>query len=439
MEPAEKTLSPAGSSAARLLPTLLMGAAFVVPMVFSVAIDDTFGLPKLIALWSILGVAVVLAALVRGDRRLRIVGNIDAPVALFAAMHLVALAASVDREQSFWGERLQHQGVLTLILYLGFFYLARIALGGGVRLLLFYRAVAIGGAAVAAYGVLQRMGLDPIWSELPNGRIFSSIGQPNALGAYLAFVLPLAAVVASPARSRRGQFAGWATVGLVAVALLLTLSRSALIGLAIGLLIIGPAVAKHRGLTARRAAVSVGALAAAALVTVAVVGPARDTAESIVRRVAASAEFGVPGSVRMHLDLWTVAAEITSDHPIVGTGPDTFAVVFPEYRDRVLAPPRAAVFVPFRVESPHNVYLAIASGAGVIALGAYLWLFGALATMVLRSAGGGDPVQRLLLIGGLAAVAAHGATDLFITADLTGTWLFWMLSGGLVATAAHHT
>ena len=141
----------------------------------------------------------------------------------------------------------------------------------------------------------------------------------------------------------------------------------------------------------------------------------------------------------MHLDLWNVAAVITRDHPLVGTGPDTFAVVFPEYRDRVLPPPQAAVFVPFRVESPHNVYLAIASGAGVIALGAYVWLLAALASTVLRSGRGGDPVHRLLLIGGLAAIAVHAATDLFITADITGSWLFWMLSGGLVATTAQHS
>jgi hypothetical protein len=43
--------------------------------------------------------------------------------------------------------------------------------------------IAIGASVVAGYALLQRVGLDPVWSELRDGRVFSTIGQPNALGA----------------------------------------------------------------------------------------------------------------------------------------------------------------------------------------------------------------------------------------------------------------
>ena len=50
----------------RLVAALLMGAAIVVPLIFNLALDDTFTLPKLVGLWMILAVAVVGTILVSG-------------------------------------------------------------------------------------------------------------------------------------------------------------------------------------------------------------------------------------------------------------------------------------------------------------------------------------------------------------------------------------
>ena len=62
---------------------------------------------------------------------------------------------------------------------------------------------------------------------------------------------------------------------------------------------------------------------------------------------------------------------IAIEHPLLGTGPDSYVLVFPKYRDRVLPGDRAAV-LPVPPESPHNVYIAIASGMGIPALAAFI-------------------------------------------------------------------
>ncbi len=421
----------------RLVGGLLLASAAVVPLVFSIALDDVFSTPKLSTMWVVFAVVVAVLAwnTVRGRRpAFEWVTAIDVWVLALVALSVVSFIFSVDRVQSLWGERLQHQGLVTLLLYAGFFFVARAVLAGPARLVLLTRAIGVGASIVAAYAVVQWLGLDPIWTELPQGRVFSTIGQSNALGAYLAMTLPLAIVTAVGAESRKARVAWIVATMLQVVALALTISRGAYLALAISVVVLLVAMRRDLRWPGRRAIVLTGVIVSATLIVVAFLGPARDTAEEIARRLVASTDTGVPGSVRMHLDLWNVAGEIIIDHPLIGTGPDTYAVVFPEYRDDVLPADQAALLAPFRVESPHNVYLAIATGSGLAALIAYLVMIGLSYRVIGRRMRTAGREHRLVLTGVIAAVTGHLIADLFITAEVTGTWVFWMLLGSAIGT-----
>ena len=115
-------------------------------------------------------------------------------VGSFFALTILSWALSTDPDQSLYGERLQYQGLLTTMLYVGFYCLARLAFPYPARLLGLRAAVSAGAILVAAYAVLQKSGHDPVWDGfLPGARVFSSIGQANALAAYLVLALPLTA------------------------------------------------------------------------------------------------------------------------------------------------------------------------------------------------------------------------------------------------------
>ena len=91
-----------------------------------------------------------------------------------------------------------------------------------------------------------------------------------------------------------------------------------------------------------------------------------------------------------------------------------------------------------RVESPHNVYLAIAAGSGFPALVFYLALLALIARSVLREARRNrERPTRVLLVMLLAALAGHLVTDAFMTADLVTSWLQWTLMGAGLAAATH--
>ncbi len=104
------------------------------------------------------------------------------------------------------------------------------------------RVMIAAGVAVGLYGVAERMGIDKhLWVQDVQTRVFSTLGQPNWLAAYLVALLPLPIVLALQAPQKEGErdvrlnlFLRWSAVTLLFfVVLLFTRSRSGLAGLAL--------------------------------------------------------------------------------------------------------------------------------------------------------------------------------------------------------------
>lgn len=426
-DPQGDTASPVVALAA-----LLAAAALVVPLVFTIASPDVFVIPKLTALRVTLIVGLVLLGL--GASRLVAVAAPPAsrPVrvmdlALIAYVGLTALATvgSIDRGLSLVGREEQYQGLLTTLLFVAFFYLARISVTDLRRLCLLMIAATAGCTIVAAYAVLQQLHLDPIWGDLYNGRVFSTIGQAEWLGAYLVLCAGLGAALLWQLRGYR-RFLVAAALGIIVIAVLLTLSRGAYLALGVAAAVFVTCLAPGAR-PSRRLLLAVPAVGIVA-VSVLAVPPLRSEAETVISRAASTADLG-EGSIEGRLDMWRVGAAIAIDHPILGTGPETYTLLFPQYRDSLLAS-RREFWLAYAPESPHNVYLAIAAGSGIPALAAYLALIGAIFVQLLRGLrAAADRSARIALAAILAGAAGHLVADLFMTADIAGAWLVWMILG----------
>lgn len=357
---------------------------------------------------------------------------VDVALGAFLALNVAALAASTDRHQSVFGEPLQHQGVLTLALYAGSFVVARAVVRDTETLRRLLVALVAGAVVVSGYAIVQAVGLDPIWGhDLPGDRVFSTLGQPNALAAYLVLALPAAVVVA---RSHRAA-AGIAAAAMF-VTLVVTLSRGGYLGAAAGAPVLLFGAVGDRDVRRR----VVGGVIAM-IVAVVVVLAATPGGRAVVRRasgddpVLEDALAGTTGDIsfRAHLDQWRVAVRVIADHPLLGTGQETFPDQFPRASRQVLSPARVRFFDIFRVESPHNVFLGVAAGAGMPALVAYVaFLIAVLGALARAAAATADRGARLVLFAVLAALVGHLVTDCFMTADVTGTWLTWCLAGAAV-------
>jgi O-antigen ligase len=222
----------------------------------------------------------------------------------------------------------------------------------------------------------------------------------------------------------------------MAAAFLLTLSRGGYLGL-----LAGGAVAclvLLRGLdraAARRYLSRFVLVVAASLLVFAVVAvgwkPAGDLATRVVSRAAMIADLA-ESSNRIRLDLWTVGLRMAADKPFLGTGPDSYVLEFAEYRDQVLPDDRAEHLARFRPESPHSVYLAIATGAGLPALGAFLVVLAGTLWLGLRAAL--MEIQwgaRLGLAGLMAAATIQLVTNAFVTGEPASFAIWFVVLGAL--------
>jgi len=417
----------------QLLTALLLACSIGVPLVFVPTQPDVFGLPKLVALQlaAVAGLLLATAQWIRGRSRRRPT-TADTVLAVFVLLNLVACVLSGNPSHSWLGEPLQHQGMLTILLYVAFFYLAQMALTTESRILLLFGSIAIAASVVAAYTLAQTAAMDLIWPYTA-GRPFSTIGQPNALAAYLVIACPTTTVLLPRTRTWRSRAIVVTALVTIVVAVVLTESRGGYLALAAAAAVLMPRLVR----TPSGLGPAAAAIAAAALVTAAMTLPSVRGAAAAVWRRAFSSTDPNDISVQRHLDLWTVAAAIARDHPWVGTGQETYPYVFPQYAVRSLGPSRAAAYAAIRPEGPHNAYLAIASGAGLPTLAAYLGFLALVARRISRSLRASPGTSRSPARAAiLAAMAAHLVSDAFMTPELTGSYLFWLLMGAGIGLAA---
>jgi putative inorganic carbon (HCO3(-)) transporter len=414
---------------------VLLAAVVLLPLVFDPSLDDGYALPK-VSILRVLGFVAATVFLVyvltRGSLGRNADLRIDLPLLCFAGLAVAASIASVDPLQSFAGEPYQYQGLVTVLLYLGSFYLARLTLGSlqGFRWLL--TVMVCTGAVVAIYGIAQGLGVDPFWWGPTDGRSISSVGQANDLAAYLDLVL-ISAVGLWPMVGRGSRIGLGAVVIVSLLALALTFSRGGYLGLAAAFGVLF--VPQFRALPRRWVGAAMLALVTGVLLMVFAVPTVRTMAESVASRAVATFDLG-EGSIRFHLDQWRVGSQIAIEHPLLGTGPETFPLVFRPYLAQVLPPDRAAILGRFRLESPHNELIGVAAEMGLLALLAYVLFLAACVRACVRRARGGDAASKYLALVVLATLAAHVVTNLFKTPDVTTSTVFWiMLGAGLAAMA----
>jgi len=224
--------------------------------------------------------------------------------------------------------------------------------------------VACSGAAV--------VGLVGFLSE--GGRAAGPMADANDFAFYLVCALPFALLLWRDGRGWARVLPGTAVVLLV-VTIFATFSRGALLG--IGVMVV---VALALGLLRLR---DVGLAAAAVALGLGVVVVA---VPDLVDRSLAEKQFVADANVESRYTSWTLAAEMTLDHPVLGTGPGGFGQNFDAYD-------AGRSSNPTHLDVVHMMYLDVSSELGLIGLAAFVALLvaGAGAAWRGRSPDGPDP------------------------------------------------
>jgi putative inorganic carbon (HCO3(-)) transporter len=228
--------------------------------------------------------------------------------------------------------------------------------------------------------------------------------HPNLAGGAMAWLLLPAVALAAWSRDRRLQGLAGGAAALLALALLLSQSRGAWLGAAVGLLAM-PGLRYRRGWVIPVVALIMGVIVALAA------GPGQ-----IIQAILppSAAEELTINTLPGRLELWTRALAMLHDFGVAGAGPGQFEplvmVLYPPFFTGLLG----------GFQHAHNLYLQMAVDFGVpglVALVALLLGMGASIVAATRRwpshAPAGPPLAALAVgvFGSLLALAVHGMVD----------------------------
>jgi O-antigen ligase len=212
---------------------------------------------------------------------------------------------------------------------------------------LLVRVVAATGIPVALFGIAQYAGWDPLlhaakmeFSE--HIRPPGTFGNPTYYAGYLVFVVLCGLLVAFERQSPRWTSIGWLASLCGAFALLLTGTRSGILALMLGAVVL---VSRSRPQWSRLSIVV--SLTFSAVVAAFLISGAGAHVRARFRQWIQD-PWGGP-----RLLLWRDSLTMVSAHPALGTGPETFASEFPHFQSAGLA----RAYPDFFEETAHNICL----------------------------------------------------------------------------------
>ncbi len=409
----------------------------LVPLVFSGATSELFELPKM---WLTFGLTILivtawLSKMILQSRVQVQRTPLDIPILLFLVSQIVSTIFSLDPHVSLWGFYSRFNGGLLSIASYILLYYAFVSNLTLKHVLTTLKISLITGFIVAAWGIPSHFGMDPTcyifrgtfdttcWTEAfrPTIRIFSTLGQPAWLAAYMSILIPLAAAFAlinSKKDTLKLEARNWKFVALVFLALMFyaglnyTDTRGGFIGFWIANFVFWVILlirSRHSGLSrisnssTNKPTESDSGVASLPRMTVIkyfllfnllfllfnffqgvpISQISRFTLPELVKSSQVQTDspttttgggaLGGTDSGQIRLLVWRGAIDAWKDHPVIGTGVETFAYAYYKYKP---LGHNLTTEWDFLYNKAHNEYLNYLTTTGIFGLGSYLSIIG---------------------------------------------------------------
>lgn len=365
---------------------LLYSLCLITPLLMTFSTYELFEFPKMIFVYlvAILLIALKLSQVVTTGTwpKLKRFTRFDLTILLFLGLNLLATIFSTHPHTSIFGYYTRFNGgLLGLGCYLVIYHTFRVELQkrGQPFLKKCLGLLVTAACLVSIYAWGQHFGLDKgMWVQDSQARAFSTLGQPNWLAAFLLLILPVIL-------TRYLQTAEKSLLNLYFLPFILcfgafwfTYSRAGLVGLLFStllLLILTPRTVlnQHRKKLALLALMCLvlclgqPGIFKEHLPKLVGQGLVAQTAEPLETTPEIKKVRGETGHIR--LLVWRGTLQLIADHPLLGTGPETFAYSFLPYRPVAL---NQTTEWDFLYNKAHNEYLNIAVNCGLPGLLVFL-------------------------------------------------------------------
>ncbi len=340
--------------------------------------------------------------------------------------HAISTLASSNRLLSLNGGSWRRMGLIPETGLLLFVVIAASWLAGqNDRLRVLLRAGAGSGALAAGYGIAQYFGWDPLLpaqayqageGEFTIVRPPGTLGHADYFAAWLVVVLFFAVALHRMEEKRWCRTAALSVIGLAALAIVLSGSRAAMLGAAVGGVTL--LLARRERIRMRGVALGLVCVAGLALFFFSPAGL------KLRARLHWSLEDAQGGA---RLLLWRDSLRMSAHRPLAGFGPESFGTEFPRFESIQLA----SEYPDFYHESAHNIFLDALAEQGAIGLIALLGMCALGAWSAIRACRSENPLGPPLA----AAFVGLLVTQQFIAFIFATALYFYLLVALLVVIA----
>src|SRR5258708_1342584 len=337
---------------------------FLIPLVFYPKTSEVFEFNKIVGVY-IFTTLIVAFWVVRMIQQNKVIFKrtiLDIPLLLFLGSQIISTIISINTRTSIFGYYSRFNGGLLSTICYSLLYWAFISNFSAKNCRKLIKTILISATIVAVYGIFEHFGhsfsclfvagkfSDDCWVQDVQSRVFATLGQPNWLAAMLVALIPLSwsfALKAGKTEKKKQNTIIWGGLSVIFFAcILFTKSRSGLLGLAAADLIFWGGILytnwkkkekKNDKKTFKNLLIVFTALHFLFLFAILIFGtavtPSLNDLFSHTKQVATvdTSEGGTEsGAIRAIV--WKGSIDIWKHNPIFGTGVETFAYSYWQYR-----------------------------------------------------------------------------------------------------------
>ena len=325
---------------------------------------------------------------------------LDIPLLLFLGANILSTFFSVDKHTSFWGYYSRSNGgLLSLITYL-ILYWAFVSNMTASHIKTLLKIGLVSGFIISLWGILEHFGISPscvilrqelnasCWVQDVAARVFATLGQPNWMAAYLSMLIFPALYFLLTSREKWKRIMYFLSLITMYLSFTFTYSRGPTLGFLGGfavfvLLWFTQKRFKEKIDSNKVESAKILLITILSLIAVNIFFGSALTSFRLVSKFAAPSrpaitlpatsvtqlENGGTESGQIRFIVWKGAIDIFKNNPIFGTGPETFAYSYYQYRPKEH---NMTSEWDFLYNKAHNEYLNYLATTGIVGFAGYM-------------------------------------------------------------------
>ncbi|MFA6305439.1 MAG: O-antigen ligase family protein [Candidatus Gracilibacteria bacterium] len=406
---------------------IIILTALGVPLIFLPQVQLTFELPKAMffRLGTILAILSATIFFIKNGKFFwtKINKKLWIFLGLYIIFSILSAIFGISPHTSIFGSYERQQGLLQLIGYVILFLITISAFSSDKdkkTLPEFIEVISLVSFFIATLAVLQKFlpVLTSIWDTdiLVDRTIIGTLGNPNFLASYLVMTIPFFFFNFKNSKEKLIKLFWIFAIFISLTAIILSASRSALLGLSAGLLFYG--IIKNKKL-----------LIIPLIFTIIILFANIFAEKSFIKNTYFLERLTIKeeslSSIKSRLNIWPGTIEAIKERPILGYGQENFEEVFLKYKPKELFKTERFLDTTDRA---HNEILDTAISSGILGLISYLTFLTCLIYIAVRA-------KSDFLMAASTGIISLFACNMFSFSTTTNYVIWWVLAALIVVSS----